>query len=508
MVDLGASPSSSAPMSKHILAIDQGTTSTRAIAFDVNFNPVAMAQIELKQHYPQPGWVEHDAEEIWVATLNVCRDVIAKVGGATNVAAIGITNQRETTVIWDRKTGAPVHKAIVWQDRRTSELCAGLREAGHEARVQKTTGLLLDPYFSATKIAWILDQDASLRARAEKGELAFGTIDAFLVWRLTNGASHTSDVTNAARTLLFDIAEREWSDEMCALFNVPRALLPKTAACDAHFGDTDRQHFGRPIPIHGMAGDQQAALVGHGCLKPGMAKVTYGTGAFLVMNMGDAPPHSRNRLLATVGYQAKQDFAYALEGSIFSAGATMQWLRDGLKLIKNSAESEAIAAALADNGGVYLVPAFAGLGAPQWNAEARGTIIGLTRDSRLDHIVRAGLEAVAYQTADLLEALRADGAPPIKSLLVDGGLTANDWAMQFLADVCDVEVARPKFQEVTALGAAKLAALGAGLIRSLDGAGAGDTMRWAPRMDRSAREETKIGWRKAVAAALAATKTE
>lgn len=490
-------------MSRYILAIDQGTTSTRAIAFDPEFNPRATAQVELSQHYPHSGWVEHDAEEIWAATLKVCQDVIAAIGGAANVAAIGITNQRETTIVWDRQTGAPVHKAIVWQDRRTADLCGRLREAGHERQVQDATGLLLDPYFSATKIAWILDSDPALRDRAEKGELAFGTIETFLVWRLTNGRSHVSDVTNAARTLLFDIAKKDWSDEMCALFRVPRVMLPKTAACDAHFGEADASHLGRAIPIHGMAGDQQAALVGHGCLKPGMAKVTYGTGAFLVMNMGDTPPRSMNRLLATVGYQANQDFAYALEGSIFSAGATMQWLRDGLKLIKSSADSEAIAAALPDNGGVYLVPAFVGLGAPQWNADARGTIVGLTRDSRLEHLVRAGLEAVAYQTADLLDALRADGAPPIKSLLVDGGLTANAWAMQFLADICDVEVARPAFQEVTALGAAKLAAFGVGISNSLDGAGAATAARWSPRITPSARAEATRGWRKAVAAALA-----
>jgi len=493
-------------MSQFILAIDQGTTSTRAIAFDLDFQPQATAQVELQQHYPQPGWVEHDAEEIWAATLKVCREAIEKVGGAANIAAIGITNQRETTVVWDRKTGAPVHKAIVWQDRRTSDVCAALRDAGHEKSVQDATGLLLDPYFSATKIAWILDRDPALRARAEKGELAFGTIETFLVWRLTNGASHVSDVTNAARTLLYDFNTRAWSDEMCALFKVPRTMLPRTAACDAHFGDADASHFGRAIPIHGMAGDQQAALVGHGCFKPGMAKCTFGTGAFLVMNMGNAPPRSKNRLLGTVGYQASGAFAYALEGSIFSAGATMQWLRDGLKLIKNSADSEAIASSLADNGGVFLVPAFAGLGAPQWNAEARGTIIGLTRDSRLDHIVRAGLEAVAYQTADLLDALRADGAPKIESLLIDGGLTANAWAMQFLADICDVEVARPQFQEVTALGAAKLAASGAGLIASLDGAGAAPSARWAPRMSKPDRAGLRAGWRAAVAAALAAAK--
>jgi glycerol kinase len=491
-------------MPKHILAIDQGTTSTRAIVFDSGFAPCAVAQVELKQHYPQPGWVEHDAEEIWAATLEVCRGAIAQAGGPDNIAAIGITNQRETTVIWDRATGAPMHKAIVWQDRRTSDVCAALRQAGHEKRVQEVTGLLLDPYFSATKIAWILDRDPNLRARAEKGELAFGTIETFLIWRLTRGRAHVSDVTNAARTLLFDIAKRAWSDEMCALFKVPRALLPQVAACDAHLGDADAAHFGRVIPIHGAAGDQQAALVGHGCLKPGMAKATFGTGAFLVMNMGAAAPRSANRLLATVGYQARDASAYALEGSIFSAGATMQWLRDGLKLIRSSADSEAIASALGDNGGVYLVPAFAGLGAPQWNADARGTIVGLTRDSRLDHLVRAGLEAVAYQTADLLDALRADGAPKIESLLVDGGLTANGWAMQFLADVCDVEVARPSFQEVTALGAAKLAAYGAGLIRTLDGAGAFAATRWSPRMEAGRRGELRRAWSGAVRAALAA----
>jgi glycerol kinase len=489
-------------MSTHILAIDQGTTSTRAIAFDLHFNPKATAQIELTQHFPQPGWVEHDANEIWDATLKVCRDVIEQVGGAAHIAAIGITNQRETTILWDRKTGTPVHNAIVWQDRRTSDVCAALREAGHEKRVQAATGLLLDPYFSATKIAWILDRDPTLRKRAEAGELAFGTVETFLVWKLTQGRAHVSDVTNASRTMLYDINKRAWSEELCALFKVPRALLPQAAACDAHHGDADPAHFGRAIPIHGMAGDQQAALVGHGCFKPGMAKATFGTGAFLVMNMGDKAPHSANRLLATVGYQTKQSFAYALEGSIFSAGATMQWLRDGLKLIKTSADSEAIAKALPDNGGVYLVPAFAGLGAPQWNAEARGTVVGLTRDSRLDHIVRAGLEAVAYQTSDLLGALRADGAE-IKSLLVDGGLTANEWAMQFLADVCDVEVARPAFQEVTALGAAKLAAYGAGLITELGDAG-GAAKRWSPRIDTAARAGLLSGWKKAVAATLAA----
>lgn len=492
-------------MSTHILAIDQGTTSTRAIVFDPDFHRVSVAQIELKQHYPQPGWVEHDAEEIWDATLRVCREAIESAGGVEKIAAIGITNQRETTIIWDRKTGKPVHKAIVWQDRRTSDVCAGLREAGHEPRVQALTGLLLDPYFSATKIAWILDQAPDLRRRAEAGDLAFGTVETYLVWRLTGGRAHVSDLTNASRTLLLDIGAGAWSDELCALFRVPRALLPQPKPCDAHFGDTEPSLFGRALPIHGMAGDQQAALVGHGCLKPGMAKATFGTGCFLVMNMGASPPHSKNRLLATVGYEFAGARAYALEGSIFSAGATMQWLRDGLKLIKNSAESEAIADALPDNGGVYLVPAFAGLGAPQWNAEARGTITGLTRDARLDHVVRAGLEAVAYQTADLLDALRADGAPKIQRLLVDGGMTANGWVMQFLADVCDVEVARPAFQEMTALGAAKLAVRGAGLRASLEATG-GDAGIWTPTMPAGQRVGLREGWAAAVAASLAAVR--
>lgn len=486
----------------YILAIDQGTTSTRAIAFDLDFQPKATAQVELTQHFPKPGWVEHDPEEIWSATLKVCREVISAVGGAEKIAAIGITNQRETTIIWDRKTGAPVHRAIVWQDRRTAEICAELRQAGLEARVQELTGLLLDPYFSGTKIAWILDQSPGLRSRAEAGELAFGTIESFLIWRLTNGRSHVSDVTNASRTLLFDLAKREWSDELCALLRVPRALLPHTLACDAHFGDADPSAFGRAIPIHGVAGDQQAALVGHGCLTPGMAKATYGTGCFLVMNMGAAPPRSRHRLLATVGYQTNGETAYALEGSIFSAGATMQWLRDGLRVIQSSAESEAIAASLPDNGGVYLVPAFAGLGAPQWSAEARGAIAGLTRDSSAAHVVRAGLEAVAYQTADLLDALRADGAPPIRSLLVDGGMTANGWLMQFLADVCAVEVSRPAFQEVTAVGAAKLAASGAMLGAALESA-ATAASTWRPRMDESERMKLRQGWSAAVAGVLA-----
>ncbi len=489
-------------MSTHILAIDQGTTSTRAIVFDFEFKPRASAQIELTQHYPQPGWVEHDPDELWSATIKVCRDVIAQVGGPSNIAAIGITNQRETTIVWDRKTGAPVHRAIVWQDRRTADVCADLREAGHEMRVQEATGLLLDPYFSGTKIAWILDRDPALRARAEAGELAFGTMESFMVWRLTSGRVHASDITNASRTLLYDISERAWSEEMCALLRVPRALLPEVRACDASFGECDPAHFGAAIPITGMAGDQQAALVGHACLEPGMAKVTYGTGAFLVMNVGSTPPRSRNRLLATIGYEAGGAVAYALEGSIFSAGASVQWLRDGLKIIQSSADSENLAAGLPDNGGVYLVPAFAGLGAPQWNAQARGTIVGLTRDSSAAHIARAALEAVAHQTRDLLDALRADGAC-IEALLVDGGMAANAWLMQFLADICEVEVACPAFQEVTALGAAKLAALGSGRLRTLEAAPPAQMRgRWSPFMGGDERERLRGAWAAAVASTL------
>ncbi|MDX2237579.1 MAG: glycerol kinase GlpK [Hyphomonadaceae bacterium] len=491
-------------MTPHILAIDQGTTSTRAIAFDLSFAPRAMAQIELRQHYPQPGWVEHDPEEIWAATLQVCREAIDAIGGPGAVACIGITNQRETTLVWERDTGRPVHRAIVWQDRRTAPVTDGLRAAGHEAAVQDATGLLLDPYFSATKIAAILDGDPDLRARAARGELAFGTIDAFLIWRLTGGRVHATDVTNAARTLLFGLQPPGWREDLCALFSVPEALLPEARASAGAFGATDPALFGASLPITGVAGDQQAALVGHGCLAPGMAKATYGTGCFLMMHAGADPPHSRNRLLATIGYSAAGETAYALEGAIFSAGATIQWLKEGLGLIASSRESEAQAAALPDNGGVYLVPAFAGLGAPQWNADARGTIVGLTRDTRAAHLVRAGLEAIAYQTRDLLDALAADGAPPLAALLVDGGVTANGWAMQFLADICGVPVERPAHQEVTALGAAKLAALGAGLIASLDVPDPAPRARWRPAMDAAARARLMAGWRAAVAGTLAA----
>lgn len=485
---------------KYILAIDQGTTSTRAIAFDGDFAPKAVAQIELTQHFPQPGWVEHDPEEIWRATVQVCREVIDKVGGPDAIACIGVTNQRETTVVWERATGKAIHKAIVWQDRRTADVCAKLKANGHEAMVQAKTGLLLDPYFSGTKIAVILDATGR---RDDADKFAFGTIDSFLIWNLTAGKVHATDATNASRTLIFGLKPPAWSEELAALLRVPSSMLPDVRPSAGDFGHTDPELFGRAIPITGVAGDQQAALVGHGCLTPGMAKATYGTGCFLVMNAGDAPPVSKNRLLATVGYQIGDATTYALEGSIFSAGSTIQWLKEGLHLINASRESEALAAQLKDNGGVYLVPAFAGLGAPQWNAEARGAIVGLTRDSSAAHVVRAGVEAIAYQTRDLLDALIADGAPRPTTLAVDGGVTANGWAMQFLADICDTPVERPAFQEVTALGAAKLAAFGAGLIPSLDAVKPNaPAARWTPRMDAPARDQLLVGWQAAVRGVL------
>lgn len=497
-----------------ILAIDQGTTSTRAIAFEIGANaasgetgdlrPVAASQIELAQHFPRSGWVEHDAAEIWTATLQTCREVVRKAGGVARFAAIGITNQRETAVIWDAATGEPLHRAIVWQDRRTADVTARLTAQSHEPKVQAATGLILDPYFSATKFAWLLDAVPSGRERAARGEIKLGTIDAWLIWNLTGGRVHATDATNASRTALMDLKTVAWRDDLCALFHVPRMALPAIVPCAGVIGETDAALFGRPLPIAGSAGDQQAALVGHGALKPGDAKITYGTGAFLVANVGAAPVASTRRLLGTLGYQAGGRTAYALEGSIFSAGSAIQWLRDGVGMISQSRQSEAMAQELPDNGGVYLVPGFTGLGAPWWEPEARGTIVGLTRDSGPAHFVRAALEALAYQTHDLLDALAEDGAPPLKTLKVDGGVTANSFAMQFVADICQVEVERPAFQEMTALGAARLAALGVGQVPDLAARPAEAPARWTPRMDKAERERLLSGWRRAVKAAIIA----
>lgn len=495
-------------MTSLILAIDQGTTSTRAIAFETapegGLRPVAVSQIALEQHFPQPGWVEHDAAEIWAATLQTCRTVIAEAGGVERFAAVGITNQRETSVLWDAATGEPLHRAIVWQDRRTADVTGKLAAAGHEPMVQAATGLILDPYFSASKFAWLLDAVPGARERAAAGEVKVGTIECWLIWKLTGGVRHVTDATNASRTSLMDLATCRWRPDLAALFNVPMAVLPEIRGCTDHFGDCDPALFGAALPIHGAAGDQQAALIGHGALRAGDAKITYGTGAFLVANVGGQPVGSTSRLLGTMGYAVGEEVAWALEGSIFSAGSAIQWLRDGLKVVSDAGQSEAVAVSLKDNGGVYLVPGFTGLGAPWWEPEARGTIVGLTRDSGPAQMVRAALESLAYQTRDLLDALEKDGAPRLKVLKVDGGVTANAFAMQFVADICDVVVERPAFQEMTALGAAKLAALGVGLIGDLEDHPVEAPARWRPRMDADERARLLRGWRGAVRAAIIA----
>ena len=482
-----------------ILSIDQGTTSSRAIVFDAAGKAHATAQKEFAQHYPNDGWVEHDAEEIWSTTLDVCRQASAAVG-VKSIAAIGITNQRETTIIWDRGTGKPVYRAIVWQDRRTAEHCDALRAAGHEDLVSRKTGLLLDPYFSATKIAWILDNVDGARAKAERGDLAFGTVDCFLLWRLTGGREHATDATNASRTMLFDIHSQSWDEELLDLFRVPRVMLPEVRDCAAHFGETQAELLGRTIPVTGIAGDQQAAAVGQACFSPGMIKSTYGTGCFVLVNTGDQAVRSRNRLLTTVCYRLDGKVTYAIEGSIFVAGAAVQWLRDGLGLIQSASETEALAGSLADNRGVYLVPAFTGLGAPHWDAHARGGLFGITRDTGVAEIVRATVESVCYQTRDLLQAVANDGATSLTALRVDGGMVANDWLMQFLADIVDLRVERPVVTETTALGAAYLAGVQTGVFDSLDDVTANwrQDRSFEPGMDASERERLVAGWSKAV----------
>ena len=445
-------------MPTHLLAIDQGTTSTRAIVFAADLSIVAQDQREFPQHYPRSGWVEHDPEDLWSTTVETVRGAMAKAGvSAAEIAAIGITNQRETTVVWDRATGRAIHNAIVWQDRRTAEACAQLKAEGHEAAVAAKTGLILDPYFSATKIGFILDRVDGARARAEAGELAFGTVDSFLLWRLTGGKVHATDATNAARTLLCDIRTGAWDDGLCRLFRVPRPMLPEIRDSAADFGTTLPDLFGGPIRIAGIAGDQQAATVGQACFAPGMMKSTYGTGAFALLNTGDAPVASKNRLLTTIAYQLAGKRTYALEGAIFVAGAAVQWLRDGLGIIETARDTAELAAAADPAQQVYLVPAFTGLGAPWWDPDARGAMFGLTRATGRKELARAALESVGYQTRDLLDAMRGDwpeaaGAETV--LRVDGGMVANDWTLQFLADVLDAPVDRPVVLVTTALGAA------------------------------------------------------
>ena len=485
----------------YLLAIDQGTTSTRAILFDKGCVPVTAAQIELHQSFPRDGWVEHDPEEIWSATVEVCGQVFRNGGaGVSEIAAIGITNQRETTVLWDRSTGRPIHNAIVWQDRRTADFCRKLVAEGYEDMVRRKTGLVIDPYFSGTKITWLLDNVEGAREAAERGDLAFGTIDCFLLWRLTGGRVHATDATNASRTMAFNIRTQDWDDELLEMLRIPRSLLPEVRDTAADFGATDPAVFGGAIAIGGMAGDQQAATVGQACFSPGMIKSTYGTGCFAVLNTGAEIVESKNKLLTTVAYRLGGKPTYAVEGSIFVAGAAVQWLRDGLKIISSAPKSESLAREISGTNGVYMVPAFTGLGAPYWDPDARGAILGLTRDSGIAHVVRAALEAVCYQTRDLMRAMADDGAAPPTALRVDGGMVANDWLVQFLADILDVPVERPEIIETTALGAAFLAGLQAGIYGSLDDIAA----HWRcervcrPNMPSDERDRLYAGWLDAV----------
>jgi glycerol kinase len=492
-----------------LIAIDQGTTSTRAIVFDAALKPLASAQRELRQIYPAPGEVEHDPEEIWTATVATVREAMAHAAlAAKDIAGIGITNQRETTLIWDRATGKPIHNAVVWQDRRTADFCEALRRANHEPEVSAKTGLLLDPYFSASKIAWLIDNVAGARELAQAGRLAFGTVDCFLLWRLTGGKVHASDATNAARTSLFDIASGQWDEDLCRMFGVPLSLLPQVRDCAGEFGTTAPELFGAPIRVLGMAGDQQAATIGQGCFKPGMMKSTYGTGCFALLNTGAQRVISRNRLLATIAYQLDGQRTYALEGAIFIAGAAVQWLRDGLKIIAKASDIDSLAALADPAEQVYLVPAFVGLGAPYWDAQARGAIFGLTRNCGDAELARAALEAVGYQTRDLLAAMTADwpadGATTV--LRVDGGMTASDVTMQFIADILASPVDRPVVMETTALGAAYLAGRAAGLCPDLDGFAAQWRLdrRFTPRMGAAERERKYAGWQDAVRRTLTA----
>jgi glycerol kinase len=487
-----------------LLAIDQGTTSTRAIVFDAALTPLASAQIELPQIYPEPGWVEHDPEKIWTATVETVRSALAKAGlKAADIAGIGITNQRETTVVWNRATGKPIHNAIVWQDRRTADLCERLRGGNHEAAFTAKTGLLLDPYFSGTKIAWLLDNVEGARAAAEAGRLAFGTIDSFLIWRLTGSRAHVTDATNAARTLLFDIGRGQWDSDLASRLRVPMNLLPEVRDCCGEFGVTEPALFGAPIRILGCAGDQQAATVGQGCFTPGMVKSTYGTGCFAVLNTGAERVVSKRRLLTTIAYQIDGKRTYALEGSIFVAGAAVQWLRDKIRHIGKASELDALAAQADPAEQLYLVPAFVGLGAPWWDAQARGAVFGLTRNSGAAELARATLEAVGYQTRDLIEAMHADwpsSARAETALRVDGGMTASDLTMQFLSDILASPVDRPVVLETTALGAAYLAGRAAGLCPDLDGFAKSwkRERRFEPRLPERERSQKWAGWQDAV----------
>jgi glycerol kinase len=490
----------------HILAIDQGTTSSRAIVFDAGLRVVASAQEEFPQHYPASGWVEHDPADLWATVAGTARAAIERAGVTpASIAAIGITNQRETVVIWDRATGDPIAPAIVWQDRRTADHCAALRDQGHEPMITARTGLLLDPYFSGTKVKWLLDHTPGARARAARGELAFGTVDSFLIWKLTGGRVHATDATNASRTMLFNIATGAWDADLCALLDVPMSLLPEVRDCAADFGMTRADLFGREIPILGVAGDQQAATVGQACFSPGMMKSTYGTGCFALLNTGGDMVPSHNRLLTTIAYRLGGQTTYALEGSIFIAGAVVQWLRDGLKLIREAKETQPLATSADPSQEVVLVPAFTGLGAPYWRPDCRGAVFGMTRNTGPAEFARAALESVGYQTRDLLMAMRGDwGAAADGVLRVDGGMTASDWTMQFLANIIGAPVDRPKVTETTALGAAFLAAMQAGLTDpSAFAGGWALDRRFTPTMEAATRDAKYARWGRAVAATMA-----
>ncbi|MGB1265450.1 MAG: glycerol kinase GlpK [Nereida ignava] len=488
---------------RYIMAIDQGTTSSRAILFDENMQRQATAQEEFPQHFPHSGWVEHDPMDLWSSTAAVCRWVMEKADvSADDIVAIGITNQRETTVVWDKETGQPLGNAIVWQDRRTSALCQALKADRHETLITERTGLLLDPYFSATKLKWILDENEGAREAAKNGKLLFGTVDSFIIWKLTGGASHVTDATNAARTMLYDIRNGQWDADICSLLDIPMEMLPVVKDSAGHFGDTRADLFGKPLPILGVAGDQQAATIGQACFKPGMLKSTYGTGCFALLNTGETLVRSENRLLSTIAYQLNGAPTYALEGSIFIAGAVVQWMRDGAKMIREASETQALAEAADETQPLYLVPAFTGLGAPYWDADCRGAIFGLTRGSGPAEFARAALESVGYQTRDLLEAMTADwsGGAEAAVLRVDGGMSASDWTMQFLADIIGAQVDRPEVLETTALGAAWLAGMQAGIYP--DQAGFADNWaldrRFEPKMTNNDRSQKYAGWKDAV----------
>lgn len=492
----------------YIMAIDQGTTSSRAILFDEGMKITAMAQEEFAQHYPASGWVEHDPADLWSTTVSVCREVVSKAGvSAEAIVAIGITNQRETTIVWDKETGEPLYNAIVWQDRRTADYCADMVSKGHEATVTEKTGLLFDPYFSSTKLKWVLDKVDGARERARRGEILFGTVDSYIIWKLTGGKVHATDATNACRTMLYDIHKGRWSSTMCDLLDIPIEMLPEVKDSAADFGATEPEFLGRSIPILGVAGDQQAATVGQACFEPGMMKSTYGTGCFALMNTGAAPVRSENRLLTTIAYQLDGVPTYALEGSIFIAGAVVQWLRDGLKIISAAPETGPMADSADETQSLIMVPAFTGLGAPYWKPDCRGAIFGLTRNSGPNEFARAALESVGFQTRDLLEAMTAD-SPDIDGgiLRVDGGMSASDWTMQFLSNIIGASVDRPEVQETTALGAAWLAGMKAGIYPDQEAFAANWRLekRFDPSMGEADRNARYEGWKRAVAATISA----